>query len=116
GSQRIVLVVVEQRAVVSAAASLCLHANVRNAGVFRGEVLGQHGQFADCFERRLTTRRLAEDATVGALTIEREAGAVALSTNELEAAVAIRTLRDVRVQIEKLVDVSTVARYFDQLP
>src|ERR1044071_10388130 len=115
GRERVVLVVVEKRTVISSPAALCFNANVGDTGVLRREVFREDGQFADRFERRLTTRWLAEDSPVSPLTIEREAGAVALSTNELEAAVAIRALRDIRVQIEKLVDVSTVSRYTDQL-
>src|SRR5689334_15837260 len=101
---------------VGAAAALRFDANVRDAGILRGEVFRQHHQFGSGFERRLATRRLAEDSAVGPLTIEREARAVALSANELEAAVSIRTLRNVGVEIEKLVDVATISRYIEQLP
>src|SRR6266496_2661646 len=49
-----VLVVIESRAMELVRAALGGHANARNAGILRAEIIGQNIQFAHCFEGRLT--------------------------------------------------------------
>ena len=71
------------------AAALGVDADVGDARVFGAEIGGQDVDFADGFERRLALRGLAEDAAVGALTVERKTGAVALGAEEFEFAVGV---------------------------
>src|SRR5689334_20429665 len=92
-----VLVVVEQRAMVPVAAALGGHANISDAGVLGAEIISEDVDVAHGFQRGLAGGRLAEYSTIRALTIQREARAVALPAQKLEFAVG-RTLRDVWVQ------------------
>ena len=111
GGQRGVFVVVEHRAVILGAATLCVYANVGDAGIFGAEIGREDVYFAHRFERRLALRRFAEDAAVRALAVERETGAVTLSAEKLEFTVG-GTLRDVGIEIEERVDVAAVTWKF----
>src|SRR5262249_57283548 len=106
--ERRVPVVIKEGALIVLAAALGLDADVGDAGVFRREIVGEHNQLADGFERGLAAGRLAEDAAAGPLAVEREAGAVALRADELEGAVT-HPLSDVRVEVEERIDVAVVA-------
>src|SRR6185369_6572677 len=94
--------------------ALRVDANVRHAGVLRREVVREHGELADGLERWLAVGRLAEDRAVRALAVDREGRAVAERPDKLEARVAGRG-RDVRVEVEELVDVAAIARKLDDL-
>src|SRR5262245_51581352 len=92
-----------------------LDADVFDTGILGREVLRQDDQFTDRLQRRLATGRLAANTAVGALSVERESRPVGLTADELEAAVAARSLCDVRVQVKELINVAAVTREFYQL-
>src|SRR5579884_2249185 len=109
GCKSSIFFVVEQRAVITVSSARRFDTNIRNAVVLGREIVRHDGDLAHGFERRLAACRLAEDAAVGALAVEREAGAVGLRADELEGAVRI-ALRDVRIEIQKAVYIAAVAR------
>ena len=79
-----VFIIVNDRSVITRAASLGGDAYIRYAGVFGAEIVGHHIHFRNCIERWLTAGVAAEDASVGPLSIERRASAIALRTDEFE--------------------------------
>src|SRR6266540_4092562 len=100
---------------VLVAAAPGLDANVGDAGILGRKVLREHRQFADGFEGGLARSRLAKDAAVGALPVEREGRPVALGADKLEAAITIGALCDVRIQVKKFKDVPAVTRHLLKL-
>src|SRR5207237_5622885 len=99
GSQRRVLVVIEKRSVILDPSPPRADANIRNAGVLRGERTGEHGELANGFERRLARGGLAEYAAVRSLAVEGKTGAVALSPQKFERPIA-GALADVGIEIK----------------
>src|ERR1043166_255344 len=93
--------------------ALRCHANIRDARVLCVEAVRQNRYFADSFERRLSADRLSETRAGRSLSVEREVGAPALSSNELESIVGV--VGDVGRQIEEVVNVAAVAGKINNL-
>ena len=91
-----VLIVVKKRSVIIGSSAFCRDADIGDARVFGCEVVRQHRNVSDGFERRLAGRGLSKHAAVGALPVKRETCAVTLGTDKLESAIRI-CLRDIGI-------------------
>src|SRR6266496_1458674 len=89
--------------------------DVGNSCILGAEVIGENINFAYRLERRLTRAMRTEDCIGRALAVQSETRAVTLEAQKLQFAIAI-SLRDVWIEIQKVVNVSAIAGKVDHLP
>src|SRR5882724_8749439 len=86
--------------------------DIRDARKLRTESTRENVDVSNRFQGRFAVSRRAENSAVRALSIQSKVAAVALGSEELEFTFG-RPLRDVGIEIEKRVDVTTVAWEID---
>ena len=96
--QRRILVVVENRPVITGTSTLGGDTDVRDARILGAEIIRENIDVGNCFQRWLAVGRRAENTAVRALPIQSEIAAVTLRTEELESR-RRGPLRDVGIQI-----------------
>ena len=107
-----VFVVVKSGTVVARSSALGSYPDIPDARILGAEVVRENVDFTDSLQGRLTAGRCTKNATVGLLAVQREVGPVTLRTQELEGTVCIR-LRDIRIQVEKAINVPAVPGQFN---
>src|SRR5882724_432731 len=86
--------------------------DIRDARKLRTESTRENVDVSNRFQGRFAVSRRAENSAVRALSIQSKVAAVALGSEELEFTVG-RPLRDVGIEVEKRVDITTVAWEID---